>query len=369
MKIGVLTSSRADYGIYTPLLQKLSSDPRFDLEIIAFGMHLLENQGLTITEVEKDAFGVVRRIAGMPERDRKQDIAYGYGDVVKHFAGFWSHNHYDCVLVLGDRWEMSAAVQAALPFEMNIAHLHGGETTLGAIDNIYRHQITLASTYHFTAAEPFSQRVKDITGSSQNIYTVGSISLEQLEELRLPDWEQVKAKFSIPFDTFILVTIHPESVGADKNEKLAEAAYRALEKLTKYYNILITKANSDVMGSLYNAQFARLEAQCPRQVKLVSSLGKLNYFKAMAECAFMLGNTSSGIVEAASFGKWVINIGDRQEGRLRNDNVLDVPFDEDQIIKSAQQVKGLEPFSGENKYVRPNTTDKIIEVLAEHEGL
>lgn len=363
MNIGVLTSSRADYGIYRPLLEKLSADLRFNLIIIAFGMHLLERHGQTITEIERDSFGTILQVAGMPDGDSRLDIVRGYGEVVKNFGDFWNEHQFDCVLVLGDRWEMSAAVQAAIPFEIKLAHIHGGETTLGATDNIYRHQITLASCVHFTAAEVFSQRVSTLIASDTQVYTVGSISLEGLTDIQLPDWNQVKQQFDIPFEAFILVTFHPESVNAEANKDLAEITYNALSALVEKHALLITKANADVMGTLFNEKLEALEKENPNRVRLVASLGKLNYFSAMRECEFLLGNTSSGIIEAASFNKWVINVGDRQKGRLQSGNVINVPFNADGIIESVVNLSVAGAYTGENKYVSKKTIDKIIDRL------
>ena len=369
MKIGVLTSSRADYGIYQRMLMKLKADSRYDLEIIAFGMHLQQEQGNTIQAIRKDEFAIIHMVGTMPENDSAFDIASGYGALVSDFARFWKEQSFDLIFALGDRWEMSAAVQASIPFELKIAHLYGGETTLGATDNIYRHQISLAATYHFTAAESYSRRLRALINKEDEVYTVGSISLEGLKCLNLPEWSEVKEQFSIHFDEFVLVTFHPESVGAVKNENYSMVAFKVLVELSKQYNFLITAANSDVMGSLFNKQFERLQEKYPKKIKLVSALGKLNYFKAMQQCSFMLGNTSSGIVEAASFKKWVVNVGDRQKGRLRNENVIDVPFEIEKILEVVSQVVKWDDYEGVNKYVMPDTTDNIIKIISRNAGL
>lgn len=369
MKIGVLTSSRADYGIYQPLLTKLKADARFELEIIAFGMHLQAKQGNTVEAIQKDGYAKIHPVGNMPEGDSVFDISFGYGALVSDFALFWQEQSFDLVFALGDRWEMSAAVQASIPYELIIAHIHGGETTLGATDNIYRHQISLAAHYHFTAAEPFSERVKALIDKEEGVYTVGSISLEALDSLRLPSWFEVKQQFQIPFDDFVLVTFHPESIGASKNEDHAMVAFEVLEQLSSQHNILITGANSDAMGSLFNRQFERLQDLHPNKIKLVAALGKLNYFKAMQQCTFMLGNTSSGIVESASFNKWVINVGDRQKGRLRNANVIDVEFNLKVIHEAVNSLEKVSAYTGENKYLKANTTDTIINVISKDAGL
>ena len=365
MKVGILTSSRADYGIYQPLLSKLKADSRFQLEIIAFGMHLQANQGDTFSAVEKDNHATIHRVGIMPDGDSVCDIASGYGRLVIDFANFWKNKSFDLIFALGDRWEMSAAVQATIPFELKIAHIGGGETTLGATDNIYRHQITLASYYHFTSTKVYSTRVRALIDKQEEVYTVGSGSLEGIESLTFPEWSEIREQFGIPFDDFLLVTFHPESVGASKNEFYSLVVFKSLEEISKKSNILITRANSDAMGSLFNRQFERLQDLYPEKIKLVSSLGKLNYFKAMQQCTLMLGNTSSGIVEAASFRKWVINVGDRQKGRLRNENVIDVKFETEKILHAVSQVGNRDDYKGENKYVMPGTTDNIIKIISQ----
>ena len=233
---------------------------------------------------------------------------------------------------------------------------------------VYRHQISLAATYHFTAADPFTERVKALI-DKEEVHMIGTFSLEGLNSIALPDWSEIREQFSTPFDEFILVTFHPESVGASKNEVYAHTVSKALEKLSKQHNILISGANSDAMGSLFNLQFEKLQELYPTKVKLVSALGKLNYFKAMGQCSLMLGNTSSGIVEAASFNKWVINVGDRQNGRLRNQNVIDVPFETEKILEAASQVGNQDDYRGENNHVKPGTTDTIIKIISQDAGL
>ena len=365
MKVGVLTSSRADYGIYKPLLERLKVDSEISLEIIAYGMHLQYSQGFTYSTIETDGYEKIHIVGRMPESDEVHDIAKGYAFILNAFTDFWYSHNFDIVFALGDRWEMSAAVQASIPYQIKIAHIHGGETTLGALDNIYRHQISLASKLHFTATEEFSQRVDQIIASKKGIFTTGSISLAGLENIKLPRWNDVQKQFQIPFEEFVLVTIHPESVLIDKNAEYASISYDFLEKLVQTKNILITNSNSDVLGSLYNKKFALLQAQYPLKIKLVSSLGKLNYFRAMQQCEFMVGNTSSGIIEAASFKKWVLNLGERQAGRLRNDNVIDVPFDFDKINHAIANMGKLGTFKGMNKYRKIDTCDIILNKIKE----
>ena len=174
MKIGILTSSRADYGIYLPLLQKLKLDSFFDLEIIAFGTHLSKFHGYTLDQIENDGYSKIHKISSLISNDDEQSIATSYGLTVLKFAYFWANNQFDMVFCLGDRFEMSAAVQAGIPFGVKFSHIHGGETTLGAIDNIYRHQISLASQFHFTSSDIYSDKIAHLKGNIKNVYTVGA---------------------------------------------------------------------------------------------------------------------------------------------------------------------------------------------------
>jgi GDP/UDP-N,N'-diacetylbacillosamine 2-epimerase (hydrolysing) len=187
MKIAILTSSRADYGIYLPLIKKLKADQFFEVDIIAFGTHLSNFHGQTIQEILNDGFDVKYRIESMLLTDTPDSISTAMGLTTIKFADFWkSHaKDFDLVFCLGDRYEMFAAVVASIPFNIPLAHFHGGETTLGAIDNIFRHSISLASTYHFVATEAYAEKVKQIKGSSENVYEVGALSLENIDSLNL----------------------------------------------------------------------------------------------------------------------------------------------------------------------------------------
>lgn len=343
---------------------RLSTDTRFDLQIIVFGTHLLEKYGYTIQQIKQDDFGKIYEVPGMPDSDNFFEIASGYGEIVKVFANFWVSHHFDWVVALGDRFEMSAAVQASIPFELKIAHIHGGETTLGATDNIYRHQISLVSKLHFVSSNKFKEKVIRLTGETKQVYNFGALSLDGIEELILPDWQTVSAKFNIPDLPFALVTFHPETVGADKNKEHAKVIYKTLELLSKYLYIVVTMTNADLLGSCLRDVMLELKLKIPSTFSAIENFGKENYFTAMKASKYLLGNTSSGIVEAASFGKFVINVGDRQKGRLRNENVKDVPFNVQAILRATKEVEQIGNYKGVNRFYQQNTALQIIEVIA-----
>ena len=365
MKVGVLTSSRADYGIYLPLLQKMKQDPYFELEIIAFGTHLSKGHGFTLDEIQKDGYNCVRTISSLISNDDEQSIATSYGLTVLKFADFWTIRHYDLVFCLGDRFEMSAAVQAGVPFGIKFAHIHGGETTLGAIDNVYRHQVTLASTLHFTAVDAFKQRVVELLGSSHGVFSIGSLSLNDILSFKPIQKQLFLKKYGIKDEDFVLVTFHPETVSPNENIHFAKEMKNALAAISEKYQVVITMPNADTMGSIYRESLQELKHEKLDSIVLIENFGKENYFTAMCYANLLLGNTSSGILEAASFGKYVVNVGDRQKGRLQSGNVIDCGFKEDDIVNAFGSAVSLGSYNGENFYFKEGVADSIIKVIKE----
>ena len=363
MKIGVLTSSRADYGIYLPLLNELKTDSFFELEIIAFGTHLSKNHGYTLEDIIKDEYDNIHEITSLIEDDSKKGIAISYGNTVLEFSNFWAVQKFDLVFCLGDRFEMSAAVQASIPFGVKLSHLHGGETTLGAIDNIYRHQITLASKYHFVSTNDNMQKVKQLIGSSSFIYDVGSLSLSNIETFKPEDRSMFFKNYGIKEAPYVLVTFHPETVSAENNLVFAKEMKDALTILCNKINIIITMPNADTLGSIYRKELNKLKVSNPKKVLLIENFGKVNYFNAMFYSTLLVGNTSSGIIEAASFNKYVINVGDRQKGRTHGTNVFNTGFDSVKIIEIFNKLIKEKKLKMHNIYFKKHTARNIITTL------
>jgi GDP/UDP-N,N'-diacetylbacillosamine 2-epimerase (hydrolysing) len=365
MRIGILTSSRADYGIYLPLLQKMKRDSFFEMEIIAFGTHLSKSHGYTLNDIERDGYTCIHTISSLISNDDAESIASSYGLTVLKFSGFWESHTYDLVFCLGDRFEMSAAVQAGIPFGVKFAHLHGGETTLGAIDNVYRHQITLASKLHLTATAIFKEKVIDLIGSSKGIFDVGSLSLNDIKAFVPIDRPAFFEKFNIPNEEFALVTFHPETMSLQDNVRYAEEMKNALATISKKIFIIITMPNADTQGSIYTEVIEELKNESPGRFLLIENFGKVNYFSAMYYAKILIGNTSSGILEAASFGKYVVNVGDRQKGRIQSDNVLNCEFEETFMIAGVAKAISFEKYNGKNVYFKEGVADNIIKIVKE----
>ncbi len=365
MTIGVLTSSRADFGIYLPLLKELKADTEVNLELIVFGTHLSKFHGFTIDEIEAQGFEVSFKINSMLLTDDANSIATAYALTALKFADFWA-NHYtkfDLVITLGDRYEMAAAVSASIPFSLPLAHIHGGETTLGAIDNIYRHTITLASTLHFVSTESFKERITAIKGTGLNCFVTGALSLDNLKTLELLNIESFSKKWNIDLSfSTILITLHPETISFNKNKYFVDEIAKTLEHLVEKYQLVITMPNADTSGTMFREYFRELKIKFPEHVFLIENFGTQSYFTCMKYAKLMLGNTSSGILEAASFKKYVINIGDRQKGRLAGDNVIHVAFNHKLLIDAVNRYINTE-YSGSNIYFKGNAAFKIKEEI------
>lgn len=363
MKIGVLTSSRADFGIYLPLLQRLKAESYFQLEVIAFGTHLSNEHGYTISEIEQYDLGEIHKIVTVPKSDSSRDIAESIGEATKLFANFWNNHTFDLVFCLGDRYEMFAAVSSGTPFNVKFAHLHAGETTLGAIDNAYRHAISLFSSYLFVSTNEYKERAEAIVEKSVPVFNVGALSIDNLSKIDYLTKQDFKSKFDIDLSIpTILSTFHPETVSYERNVAHIRELLSSFDELKQKYQIVITMPNTDTMGQMIRDAINEYKMNNP-EVKVIESFGMIGYLTCMKYCSFMLGNTSSGFVEASYFPKFVINVGDRQKGRIETKNIFTVPVLKEEIISSVKSIENKRIPKNENVYGEGNTSQAIVEII------
>lgn len=369
MKIGILTSSRADFGIYYPLVKELYSDDSFEIEIIAFGTHLKKEYGYTIDEIKRQGFEVKYKVETLVKNDIPSDISRSIGDAITKFSTFWKENEFDLVLALGDRYEMFAAVCAASPFNIDIAHIHAGETTLGAIDNAYRHSISLMSKYLFVSTEVYKKRAIEISQLPESVFNVGALSIDNLKKHQSLSKEKFKEKFGIDISIpSILSTFHPETVSFDKNEVFVDELISAFNILKNKYQIIITMPNSDTMGDRVRKKLINF-AHNKESIKLVESFGMKGYLTCMKYCSMLIGNTSSGFVEASFFPKWVINLGDRQKGRIITDNIRNTDISKNVILAAVKNVETSKLPVHTNIYGNGNAAIKIANKIKHLYGI
>lgn len=340
VKIGILTSSRADYSIYYPLIIKAMELPNTQVELIAFGTHLSKQHGYTIDHILADGFEVKHQLDHCYAlNDSPMGISLGMANTSKVFAEFWNENQFDLVFCLGDRYEMFAAVSAAVPYQINISHLYGGERTEGAIDDCLRHAISLMSKWHFTACEDYKKRVEELTLQKNRTFNFGHLSIDNLKRLPLLSIEDLKVKTGVDFSRpTILCTFHPETINFDQNVIFANEIAMAFSELTEY-QILITMPNSDTGSQPIRDTFSKLSTT-NSNVYITENLGTIGYLSAMKHCTMMVGNTSSGFVEASFFPKTVINLGERQTGRIVTSNIINTKITKQEILSAISANRG-----------------------------
>jgi GDP/UDP-N,N'-diacetylbacillosamine 2-epimerase (hydrolysing) len=370
MRIGILTSSRADFGIYRPLLKEILLNNNFELKIIAFGTHLSVFHGFTIDEIRNEGFEIKYTIDSLLVSDTSESISTTIGLTIIKFSSFWKDNHdqFDIVFCLGDRYEMFAAVIAGISFGVKFAHIHGGEKTLGAFDNIFRHSITQASFMHFASTEKYKNRIIQMLDVPKRVYYSGSLSLDNLNSIHLLDTVEFKLKWGIDLNLpTILFTFHPETVNSDLNANYTEEITEAILSLD-FFQFLITMPNADTYGNRVRKNF-ETKFKGRKNIFLMENLGTQSYFTAMKYAKLLVGNTSSGIIEAASFEKFVINLGNRQAGRAISSNIINIEIKKDLIVDAINNTALLGPYKGENIYLNQNknATSIIIQALKENE--
>jgi UDP-hydrolysing UDP-N-acetyl-D-glucosamine 2-epimerase len=327
--IGVVTVARSDYGIYLPVLRKIHADPALQLYLIVTGMHLSPEFGLTVKVIEADGFEISERIEMSLSSDTPEGIAKSMGLGTIGFAQAYGRLRPDILLVLGDRFEMHAAVVASLPFKIPVAHIHGGESTEGAIDEAIRHSITKMSHVHFVATEVYARRVIQMGEEPWRVIVSGAPSLDNVHSIRLLSHEELGRHYGL--DTkgpFLLVTYHPVTLEYEQTETQVRELLAVLEEAN--LGIIFTYPNADTCSRLIIDMIREFTAR-HTQSQVVVNLGTQAYFSLMKYAVAMVGNSSSGIVEAASFKLPVVNVGTRQRGRVHGKNVIQVGYSRTEI--------------------------------------
>jgi GDP/UDP-N,N'-diacetylbacillosamine 2-epimerase (hydrolysing) len=362
-KIGILSSSRADYSIYIPLIKELILCNDFNIELIVFGSHLSKEHGFTLTAIQQDDLAIYKCIdVGYSTDDSPFGISRTIAQTILEFSEFWQNNKYDLLFCLGDRYEMFAAITAAFPFQIRTAHLYGGETTLGAIDNAFRHCLTHFSNLHFVASDVFSNRLNELIDNNSKIYNLGHLSIDNLKNISFLEIDKLKQLTTLDFTKpTILCTFHPETVAFNKNLEYVNTLVEVFEMINDF-QILITMPNTDTGGMVIRKEFLKLEKKCNRVI-CIESLGTIGYLSAMKHCTMMLGNTSSGFVEASYFPKYVINLGDRQKGRILSKNIFQCEIEKYKILKAIENYSDFDSNSKIEIYGKGNTAQKIVEIL------
>jgi GDP/UDP-N,N'-diacetylbacillosamine 2-epimerase (hydrolysing) len=367
-KICVVTSSRADYGLLRWVMQGIKDDPELNLQIIATGMHLSPTFGLTYRVIEEDGFRVDAKVEILGSSDSPATIAESMGRALAGTAKAFSELKPDLVVVLGDRFEIFAATAAALVTKIPVAHLHGGETTIGAFDEAFRHSITKMSHLHFVATDEYRSRVLQLGENPKNVYLVGGVGIDSIKSLPLLSKEDFENHLGTKLHTkSLLITFHPVTLDSDSPEQQMKELLAALSHLHDT-TLIFTMPNADTGGRMLIKMIEEFVGQ-NENAKMFISLGQLNYLSCISHVDGVVGNSSSGLTEVPTFKKGTINVGDRQMGRIQASSVINCePKEKD--IKRAIETLYSHDFKSNlattiNPYGEGGASARIVKALKE----
>lgn len=365
-KISILTATRAEYGLLRPVIKKLISVSEFDVRVVATGAHLSPEFGLTYREIEQDGISIDEKIEILLSADTPSAISKSMGLAMISFADYLDKLKPDMLVVLGDRYETLAVCCAAMNQRIPIAHLYGGEITEGAVDESIRHAITKLSYLHFTSTEEYRSRVIQLGEQPDRVFSVGAIGIENILQEKLISKAELEAAIDFKLDQpYAMVTFHPVTL-EDNNS--AEQFQALLETCKEYKDMkfIFSKANADANGRIIN-QMIDTFVEGNNHAVAFTSLGMTRYLSALRYCALVIGNSSSGLVEAPSFGIPTINIGDRQKGRLQAESVINCEPTKEDIVQAIALAMTRNLQNKERATVNPygdgNTSGKIVDTI------
>jgi UDP-hydrolysing UDP-N-acetyl-D-glucosamine 2-epimerase len=366
-KIAVFTGARAEYGLLYWIIKALNESKEAELQLLVGGMHLSPEFGYTVSQIEADGFSIAERMEFLLSSDSPVAISKSMGLALMGAAEALQRQQPDLLVILGDRFEAMAVAQAAMIARVPIAHLHGGETTEGSIDEAVRHSITKMAHLHFTATEEYRQRVIQLGEHPKRVFNFGAPGIDSIVQLPLLAKEELSDAIGFTLNKpYFLVTYHPETLAADG---VAKALSNLLAVLDKYpdHQAVISYPNADTHGRQLIELLKAYQKKNPDRVFLVQSLGQLRYLSVMKHCDAVLGNSSSGIIEAPTFGVPTLNIGDRQKGRLVGDTVVHCQESEEAISAGVAKVMSASfrqhCSQAQNPYGEGNSSERIVERL------
>lgn len=365
-KIAVVTATRAEFGLLKPLIQKLRKVNQWEISVLVTGMHLSEEFGNTLREIEDEGIPIACKIPCLSGGDYAVDITRNMAMALQGFGEYFDNNFFDLVIILGDRYEMLSVAICAMNARIPIAHIHGGETTEGAIDEAIRHSITKMSYLHFTSTEAYRKRVIQLGESPDRVFNVGALGIENILNLELMTKAELEKDLSFSLgEVYGVVTFHPVTLDNQSVKKQFAELQKALDSFPDM-SFVITKANADAGGRKIN-QMIDEYAKKRENILAVSSLGVMRYLSAVKYSAVVIGNSSSGLIEVPALKVPTVNVGDRQRGRLMADSVICCPVEGDEIVASIkkamtdafqEKVQKMQPLFGNGR-----TSEQIVEIL------
>jgi len=366
-KICVVTGSRAEYGLLYWLIHDILNAKDLDLQLVVTGMHLSREYGYTVQQIEADGLEISHKVEMLVSSDTPTGITKSVGLGMISFADVYASLRPDLVVMLGDRFEILAAASAALIATLPICHLHGGELTEGAFDDAIRHSITKMSHLHCVSTEIYRQRVIQLGEDPSRVFNVGAVGLDNLERLCLLDRGSLEAKIDFALgERSLLVNWHPVTLESTQSELILQSILDVLNEFTDV-KVVFTKANADTGGGAINRMIDQYVAAHQDRSISETSFGQLRYLSLLKYVTGVVGNSSSGIIEAPSLQTGTVNIGDRQKGRVRANSVIDCSNNKDDIRTALKRLFSKRFQSELSKVVNPHggtgVSGKIIDII------
>ena len=370
-KVCFFTGTRAEYGIMSRLMRLVKDSETCDIQIIATNMHLSPEFGLTYKEIEADGFRIDKKVEMLLSSDTANGTVKSMGLATIGFADALEDLKPDLAVILGDRYEMLAAAQSCLIYKIPVAHLYGGEITLGAYDDAIRHAISKLSHLHFTSTEEYRRNIIQMGENPDRVFYVGSLGVDNIKNEPIMSRKQLSESLNFNLlDKFILVTFHPVTMENLTAENQIVDLLKAFENIIGDYKILFTLPNSDTGGRIIISKIEDFVNSHSDRAFAIDSLGKKRYYSALKYATVVVGNSSSGLVEAPSFKIPTLNIGSRQEGRARGASILDVNANYNEISKGLTKVLSSEyqkiAKTSTNPYEKAGTLENIFDVIEKY---
>jgi GDP/UDP-N,N'-diacetylbacillosamine 2-epimerase (hydrolysing) len=368
-KICVITGTRAEYGLLYWVMKSILKEKELELQLIATGMHLSTEFGLTYKQIEQDCFIIDKKIEILLSSDTSIGISKSMGLAMISFSEAFQELKPDLIFVLGDRFEIFSAVSAAMISRIPIAHCHGGEATEGLIDESIRHSITKMSHLHFCSTNEYRNRIIQLGESPKSVFNVGALGIENINKLKLLSKDDFEKSIFFKLDKkySFLVTFHPVTLEKSTAEDQIDQLLKAIDNIQDC-KIIFTKSNSDTDGRIINDKIDDYVKSNPKKSICFTSLGQLRYLSALKHIDCVIGNSSSGLIEVPSFRTATVNIGDRQRGRIIAESVIQCDATyvsiEEAIKKSiSKDFKTNVLLSVDNPYGKGNSSEVIIDAL------
>ena len=366
-KICVVSGTRAEYGLLKWVIKGIKESKRLNLQLVVTGMHLSPEFGLTYMEIENDGFCIDEKLEILISSDTPMGISKSVGLGVIGFSDVFKRLNPDLLVLLGDRYEIFSAASAAMIHRIPIAHLHGGESTEGLIDEPIRHSITKMSHLHFVSTKQYQKRVAQLGEQPKNIHMVGGLGVDSINKLKLLNFKDLEEQLNFKLGKKnLLITFHPVTLDSNSSEEQMNQLLSSLKELIDV-NFIFTMPNADTDGRILIKIINKFVNKSPLTRKAFTSLGQLRYLSCIKHFNGVVGNSSSGLLEVPTFRKGTVNIGDRQRGRVKAKSVIDCNPEKKSISKAIQKLFSSKFQNSLNMITNPygngGASEKIIRII------